>query len=73
MAGTIQTGTALLRGMSTLSTGGAANMIVATAELAGSVITTILSLLIPVLAFTMCLLIALWVLWRVWHRPIKSR
>ena len=51
MAGTIQAGTALLRGMSTVSTGGTANFFIATAELVGSVMTTVLSLLLPVLAF----------------------
>jgi hypothetical protein len=35
MAGIVQTGTVLLRGMSTVSTGGAGNFAIATAELAG--------------------------------------
>jgi hypothetical protein len=69
MAGTIQTGTALLRGMSTASTGGMANILISTAELAGAAVTTLLSLLAPVVAFAVVLIIAVWVLWKLLHRP----
>ena len=69
MAGIVQTGTALLRGMSTLSTGGAGNFAIATAELAGALATTLLSLLVPVLAFVAACLLAAWVLWKLIHRP----
>jgi hypothetical protein len=72
MAGTIQAGTVFLRSMSTLSSGGVTNIIVSTVELAGSVITTFLSLLMPVLGFTVAVIIATWVLWKMLHRPSKT-
>jgi hypothetical protein len=58
MAGTISTGTALLRGASTASTGGAANPILAAAEFAGSVLTTLLSLLAPIVGLIFAILAA---------------
>jgi len=73
MAGTVQAGTALLRGLSTVSTGGTANMIISTLELAGSLATTLLALLVPILAFTLAVITAIWVLWRMLHRPAKPR
>lgn len=71
MAGVVQTGTVLLRGMSTLSTGGAGNFAISTAELAGALLTTVLSLLIPLAAFAAACLIAGWVLWKLLRRPAK--
>lgn len=68
MAGAVQTGTALLRGMSTVSTGGLANVVISTVELAGAVIATTLSLLVPVVAFTAAIIIAIWVIWKLLHR-----
>jgi len=47
-AGLIQSGTVALRGASTLSTGGTANFLVATAELIASICTTLLAILLPV-------------------------
>lgn len=72
IAGTVQAGTALLRGVSTVATGGTANILLSTAELAGSAMTTLLSLLIPTLAFTAAVVIALWVLWKMIHQPGKT-
>ncbi len=69
MAGAVQTGTALVRGMSTVSTGGLANVVISTVELAGAVIATTLSLLAPVVAFTAAIIIAIWVTWKLLHRP----
>ncbi|MCE5266051.1 MAG: DUF4126 domain-containing protein [Deltaproteobacteria bacterium] len=71
MASIVQTGTTILRGVSTLSTGGAGNFILSTAELAGALATTLLSLLLPLLAFAAACLLALWVLWKLVHRPAK--
>lgn len=71
MAGIIQTGTSLLRGMSTVSTGGAGNFAISTAELAGALMITFLSLFLPLLALTVACLIATWVLWKILHRPAK--
>lgn len=70
MAGTIQAGTAVLRGASTFTTGGAANAFLATAELAGSAITTLLALFVPALALAVACVIALWAVRR---RHKKSR
>lgn len=71
MAGIVQTGTVILRGISTASTGGAGNFMISTAELAGAFTTTLLSLLIPLLAFTAACLVAAWVLWKLLHRPAR--
>jgi len=57
-AGTISAGTALLRGVSTASTGGAANLILAAAEFAGSVLTTLLALLMPLVGLIVAVLAA---------------
>ena len=48
VAGVIQAGTVLLRGTSTAATGGAGNLLVALGEAAGSVLTTLLAILVPV-------------------------
>ena len=48
-ASVVQASTVLARGASTLTTGGLGNPLFATAELAGSVVTSILSLVAPVL------------------------
>ena len=50
IAGTIQGGTALLRGASTGATAGTGNPILSTIELVGSIFMTILSFVLPVLA-----------------------
>jgi len=72
MAGTIQAGTALLRGMSTVSTGGAANVFISTAELVGSIMTTLLSLLLPVLAFIVAVIVAVWIMIKLMRRRPRS-
>ena len=72
IAGAIQTGTALLRGASTVSTGGTANFFIATAELFGSVVTTVLSLVIPVIAFTFALIVAILILIKITRKRRNS-
>lgn len=49
-AGVVQTGTVLLRGASTATTGGAANFMVSTVEAVGAAGTTLLAIILPVLA-----------------------
>ncbi len=49
-AGLIQTGTTILRGMSSLATGGLGNFLVSTGELIGSITTSLLAILFPVIA-----------------------
>ena len=73
IAGTVQAGTALLRGVSTVSSGGLINGVIATAELAGSALTTVLSLAVPVLAFMAAIVLAAWILWKLLHRSANTR
>jgi hypothetical protein len=65
LAGAVQGSTVLVRAASTATTGGLANPVVATGELAGAVAVSILALLVPVLALiavvTGILLAILWV------------
>lgn len=49
-AGIVQSGTVLLRGTSSMTTGGSANFMVATAEWVGATGTTLLAILLPLLA-----------------------
>jgi hypothetical protein len=49
IAGSVQVTTVVTRAASTASTGGLANPLVATAELGGSVITSLMALIVPVL------------------------
>lgn len=50
VATTVQVSTVALRGASTVTTAGFANPVIATSELAGSTITSIVSILVPALA-----------------------
>ncbi len=63
-AGLIQSGSVLLRGASTATTGGLGNFAVATLELIGSVIVTALSVVLPLVAGGLALLLAFYVLVR---------
>jgi len=72
IAGTIQTGSALLRGMSSISTGGGANALVATAELVGSLVTTAVSLLAPIVAFIIVLFFVVWIVFKLMRRRTRS-
>ena len=57
-AGVVQASTVALRGASTVTTGGTANFLVATAELIASVCTTILAILLPVACVGLVLVVA---------------
>jgi hypothetical protein len=57
IAGAVQTGTVLLRGLSLAGTGGFGNPVVATMELGGSILTTILSFLAPFFAIFLIMLL----------------
>ena len=67
-AGIIQTGTVLLRGMSSASTFGAGNFAVSTGEFAGSLFVSILAFLLPVFTLAAMLLFIVWI-WRRLRRP----
>ena len=66
-AGFIQGGTALLRGASTATTGGLANPVVSTSENLAAVTVSTASIFVPVLGFTLALMVG-WVVWRGWRR-----
>ncbi|MBD3366651.1 MAG: DUF4126 family protein [Candidatus Eisenbacteria bacterium] len=57
VAGVVQSTTVALRGASTLTTGGAANPAVSTAELGGSVLASVLAIAAPVVAVLLIALI----------------
>jgi len=57
LAGSVQATTVVARGVSTLTTGGLANPLFATAELGGSVVTSLMAIIVPVI--TMVLLVGL--------------
>lgn len=58
VAGVVQASSVLVRGTSTATTGGAANPVVSTGELIASIIGTVLSIMLPVLAIIMIAVIA---------------
>jgi hypothetical protein len=68
VAGLVQTGTTVLRGLSSVTTGGLGNFLVATGELFGALVTALLTLLFPLLAV---LLIGLLLLF-FWQRRMRQ-
>jgi hypothetical protein len=70
-AGLVQTGTVLLRGLSTTTTLGAGNFAVATSELAGSAATSTLAIALPVLTLLMVLALVVWVVHKL-RRPGRT-
>ncbi len=70
VAGLVQGTTSLARGASTLSTGGLANPLLATAELGGSVITSLTAILVPGLILLLFVGFAGW--WFLRPRPPRS-
>lgn len=71
-AGVVQTGTVLLRAASTATSGGLANPVVSTAEAGGSLLTAILAIVVPVIAVTILLVIAIWVLMKLFSKKDKT-
>ena len=67
VAGLVQGGSVLLRGASTTATGGFGNFLVSTGEIIGSLLTTLLALLLPVLGLLVVLLLCGFILVR-WIR-----
>jgi hypothetical protein len=62
-AALVQTGTVLLRSISSTATLGAGNFVVASAEAAGAVGTSLLALVLPLVTLALVVLLMLWV-WR---------
>jgi hypothetical protein len=73
-AGVVQAGTLVLRGGSTLLTGGLGNILVAGLELLGAVLLTVCALLAPLAAVMVLLLLGVWLVRRARLKPeLKER
>lgn len=72
LAGLIQSGTMLIRGTSTATTGGSGNFVVATLELIGALVGTVLAIVMPILATIVVIVLAGYVLLRFANRAPKS-
>lgn len=72
VAGAVKGGTAVIRGASTLSTGGTANPVLSTIELVSSAIMTLLAVLVPVIGFIVLLLLVAAGIW-FWRRGKHAR
>ena len=68
VAGAVQTSTTLLRGTSSVTTGGIGNPVITTAEVAGSFSLSVFTLLLPLVAATAVLIAIVW-LGRKLRRP----
>ncbi len=61
-AGIIQIGTVALRGASSATTGGLGNFVVATGELLGSIMTTLIAIILPIVAIILIAVICIFIL-----------
>jgi hypothetical protein len=68
VAGIVQGGTVALRAGSSGTTGGAANPIVSTMEMIGSILVTILAIVLPIL----CLLAVIWICYKMITKMARS-
>ncbi|MCC6458467.1 MAG: DUF4126 domain-containing protein [Caldilineaceae bacterium] len=68
-AGIIQTGTVLMRSMSSMTTMGMGNFAVSTSELAGSFFISVLSFMLPIFTLVLVFFLVLWV----WRRLRRRR
>jgi hypothetical protein len=71
-AGIIQSGTVLLRGMSSATTMGMGNFALSTSELAGSFFLSVLSFLMPIFTLLLVLFLMLWIWRRLRRRRIMA-
>jgi len=67
-AGAVQLTTTVTRGASSALTGGMGNWVVSTVEGAGSIITAVLAIVIPILVFSM---VVLFIAVLIWKNPFK--
>jgi hypothetical protein len=72
VAGLIQGSSVLVRGASTASTGGLANPVVSTGELAASVGGTLVSIVIPTIAFLIVIILIAWLLPRFFRKMTNA-
>jgi hypothetical protein len=56
-AAVVQTGTVVVRGMSSATTGGLGNFVIASGEVAGSLLTSIFAIIVPVLVFILVIIL----------------
>jgi hypothetical protein len=56
-AAVVQTGTVVIRGLSSTTTGGLGNFVIASGEVVGSILTSIFAILVPVLVFILVLIL----------------
>ncbi|MBX2997097.1 MAG: DUF4126 domain-containing protein [Caldilineaceae bacterium] len=73
IAGIIQSGTVLLRGASSMTTGGLGNVVVSSAELLGSVLASILALLFPLIALALLIALVIWFIGRRRERSARGQ
>lgn len=73
IAGIVQSGTVLLRGASSMTTGGLGNVVVSSAELLGSVLTSILALLFPLIALVLLIFLVVWFVGRRRERSARRQ
>lgn len=71
-AGLIQGGTVLLRGMSSAATLGAGNALIATGELFGSVMLSIMAFVLPLITLLFVLLLLIWIWRRIGRRRVHE-
>ncbi len=64
VAAAVQSGTVLLRGASSVTTGGLGNFLVSTMELVGAVVTALLAVWLPLAALGMVLILGFWLVRR---------
>jgi hypothetical protein len=75
IAGFLQGSTTALRAKSSLFTGGIGNVAIATLELAGSVITSLLAILLPIIGFILVVILVVYLLsraGRIFFRKMKT-
>ena len=71
-AGVVQAGTVAMRAVSTSTSGGLANPLVSTVELGLSLFTSVLAIVLPVLAVTLLAALVVWVAQKIWRRRAKN-
>ncbi|MCM8540379.1 MAG: DUF4126 domain-containing protein [Lentisphaeraceae bacterium] len=67
-AGAVQTASVLLRGASTATTGGTANAVVSTGELAGATAVTFMAIFIPMLAAFLAAFLICWIIAKIYRK-----
>lgn len=75
IAGLLQGSTAILRGKSSLFTGGTGNAVVSTFELAGSVIASVLAIILPIIGFILVVILVAYLLYkagRIFFKKMKT-